>query len=106
MQCGRWPGPGQNRAGRRSTHSSRPGGGTERPIARFLRATGRLSAQGQAEVAGGVAGRGGSTAGERGTAVGMGSVLIQISPTESDAQVAEAEANAAQIEARLGLTSS
>src|SRR5438552_4632343 len=79
---------------------------TERPIARFVRATGSLTAQEQAEVAAEIAGRVVSTPVERGTAVGMGSVLIQISPTESDAQVAEAEANAAQIEARLGLTSS
>jgi membrane fusion protein, multidrug efflux system len=79
---------------------------TERPIARFVRATGSLTAQELAEVAAEIAGRVVSTPVERGTAVDTGSVLIQISPTESDAQVAEAEANAAQIEARLGLTSS
>jgi multidrug efflux pump subunit AcrA (membrane-fusion protein) len=78
---------------------------TEQPIARFVRATGSLTAEEQAEVAAEVVGRVVATPVERGTAVGPGSVLIQISPTESSAQMAEDEANAAQIEARLGLTS-
>src|SRR5262245_340334 len=78
----------------------------EQPIARFVRATGSLTAQEQAEVAAEIGGRVVATPVERGTAVGPDSVLVKISATESDAQVAEAEANAAQLEARLGLTPS
>lgn len=75
----------------------------EQPIARFIRATGSLMAQEQAEVAAEIGGRVVATPVERGTPVGMGAELIRVSPTESDAQAQEAEANAAQIEARLGL---
>jgi RND family efflux transporter MFP subunit len=77
----------------------------EQPIARFIRATGTLMAEEQAEVAAEVAGRVVSTPVERGSVVAPGDVLIRLSPTETDAQASEAEANAAQIEARLGLRS-
>jgi multidrug efflux pump subunit AcrA (membrane-fusion protein) len=76
----------------------------EQPIARFIRATGTLVAEEQADVAAETAGRVVATPIERGSSVGLGSELIRVSPTETDAQVHEAEANAAQIEARLGLT--
>jgi RND family efflux transporter MFP subunit len=75
----------------------------ERPIARFIRATGSLMAQDQAEVAAEVAGRVVATPVERGTAVTQGSELIRLSSSETEAQAKEAEANAAQIAARLGL---
>jgi membrane fusion protein (multidrug efflux system) len=82
-----------------------PVAATEQPIARFIRATGSLMAEDQADVAAEVAGRVIATPVERGTAVTEGTVLIRISPAEADAQASEAEANAAQIEARLGLKS-
>jgi RND family efflux transporter MFP subunit len=75
------------------------------PIDRFLRVTGSLAADEQAEVAAETAGRVISTPVERGTRVAAGTVLVRISATEADASLREAEANAAQIEARLGLTS-
>ena len=77
----------------------------EQPIARFVRATGSLTAEEQADVAAEVAGRVVSAPIERGTAVTQGAELIRISPTETDAQLKEAQANAAQIEARLGIRS-
>jgi RND family efflux transporter MFP subunit len=76
----------------------------ERPIARFIHATGTLMAEEQAGVAAETAGRVVATPIERGTATPQGAELIRLSPTETEAQVGEAEANAAQIEARLGLT--
>jgi membrane fusion protein, multidrug efflux system len=81
-----------------------PVAAVERPIARFIRATGSLMAEEQADVAAEIAGRVIAAPVERGTPVGQGAELIRISPTEADAQLKEAEANAAQIEARLGLT--
>jgi RND family efflux transporter MFP subunit len=75
----------------------------EQPIARFIRATGTLMAEDQAEVAAEIAGRVVATPVERGTAVAQGDVLIRLAPAEADAQASEAEANAAQIEARLGI---
>jgi multidrug efflux pump subunit AcrA (membrane-fusion protein) len=78
---------------------------TERPIARFIRATGSLMAEEQADVAAEIAGRVVATPIERGTPIAEGAELIRLSATESEAQVREAEANAAQIEARLGLSS-
>lgn len=75
----------------------------EHPITRFIRATGTLLAEEQADVAAEVAGRVTATPVERGTAVSSGTVLVRLSPTETEAQAREAEANAAQIEARLGL---
>ncbi|MGE3955340.1 MAG: efflux RND transporter periplasmic adaptor subunit [Vicinamibacterales bacterium] len=77
----------------------------EQPITRFIRATGSLMAEDQADVAAEIAGRIVATPVERGMAVNEGAVLIRVSPAEADAQVKEAEANAAQIEARLGITS-
>src|SRR5215467_12516951 len=77
----------------------------ERPIARFIRATGSLMAEEQADVAAETAGRVVSAPVERGTPVTQGAELVRLSPTETDAQLKEAEANAAQIEARLGIAS-
>jgi membrane fusion protein (multidrug efflux system) len=73
------------------------------PIDRFLRVTGSLAADEQADVAAETAGRVIGTPVERGTRVAAGTVLIRVSATEADASVREAEANAAQLEARLGL---
>src|SRR3954469_16956843 len=76
---------------------------TERPIARFIRATGSLMAEEQADVAAETAGRVMAAPVERGTQVSAGAELVRVSSTETDAQLKEAEANAAQIEARLGI---
>ena len=81
-----------------------PVAATERPIARFIRATGSLMAEEQADVAAETAGRVVAANIERGTTVTQGAELIRISSTETDAQLKEAEANAAQLEARLGIT--
>jgi len=81
-----------------------PTAAVERPIARYIRVTGTLMAEEQAEVAAETAGRVVATPIERGTPVTQGAELIRLSPTETDAQMKEAEANAAQIEARLGLS--
>jgi len=82
-----------------------PAAAVEQPIARFIRATGTLMAEEQADVAAETPGRVVSSPIERGTPVAQGAELVRLSPTETDAQLKEAEANAAQIEARLGLTS-
>ena len=74
-----------------------------RPIDRYLRVTGSLVADEQAEVSAEAPGRVIATPVERGTRVSQGAVLARISATETSAQLLEAEANAAQIEARLGL---
>jgi RND family efflux transporter MFP subunit len=74
-----------------------------RSIDRYLRVTGSLTADAQAEVSAEVAGRVIETPVERGTRVTEGALLARISPSETSAQLQEAEANAAQIEARLGL---
>lgn len=74
-----------------------------RPIDRFLRVTGSLRADEQAEVSAESGGRVVATPVERGTRVAAGTVLVRVSPAEASAQLQEAEANAAQIEARLGL---
>ena len=74
---------------------------TEQPIARFIRVTGTLTAEEQADVAAETSGRVVSTPVERGTPVGQGAELIRLSAVETEASVKEAEANAAQIEARL-----
>lgn len=81
-----------------------PAAAVEQPITRFIRATGSLMAEEQADVAAEIAGRIVATPVERGSVVSDGAVLVRISPTEADAQVKEAEANAAQIEARLGMS--
>ena len=75
-----------------------------RSIDRFLRVTGSLAADEQADVAAETGGRVIGTPVERGTRVSAGTVLIRISATEADASLREADANAAQLEARLGLT--
>jgi RND family efflux transporter MFP subunit len=75
----------------------------EQPIARFIRATGTLTAEEEAEVAAETAGRVVSAPVELGTRVAAGAELIRLSDAETEAQLKEAEANAAQIEARLGL---
>ncbi len=74
-----------------------------RRIDRYLRVTGSLVADEQAEVSAEVGGRVVATPVERGTRVAPGAPLVTISATQASAQLAEAEANAAQIEARLGL---
>ena len=78
----------------------------EQPIARFIRVTGSLTAEEQADVAAEIRARVVSTPVERGTVVTLGSELVRLSSTEAEAQVAEAEANASQIEARLGAVGS
>ena len=74
-----------------------------RQIDRFLRVTGSLAADEQAEVSAETTGRVIDTPVERGTRVEQGAVLARISGSEASAQLQEAEANAGQIEARLGL---
>ena len=81
-----------------------PVAAVEQPVARFIRASGSLTAEDHADVAAEVAGRVVATPIERGTAVSEGTPLVRISPAETDAQAREAEANAGQIEARLGIT--
>jgi len=76
----------------------------EQPIKRFIRVTGTLTAQEDAQVAAEIAGRVVATPVERGSHVGANAELIRIAATEGEAQAAEAIANAAQIEARLGVT--
>jgi membrane fusion protein, multidrug efflux system len=75
-----------------------------RPIDRYLRVTGSLLADEQAEVSAESAGRVVETPVERGARVSQGTILVRISAAETSAQLQEAEANAAQIEARLGIT--
>ena len=74
-----------------------------RAIDRYLRVTGSLMADAQADVSAETAGRVIETPVERGTRVSQGALLVRISPSETSAQLQEADANAAQIEARLGL---
>jgi RND family efflux transporter MFP subunit len=76
----------------------------ERPLARFIRVTGTLAAQEQADVAAEIQGRVVATPVERGTRVSEGGDLIRVAAAEAEAQAAEAQANAAQLEERLGLT--
>src|SRR5436190_22058207 len=75
----------------------------EQPITRFIRVSGTLTAQEDAEVAAEIAGRIVATPVERGTTVNTDAELVRIAATEVEAQAKEAQANAAQIEARLGL---
>ena len=82
-----------------------PAVAVEQPIARFIRATGTLMAEEQADVAAETAGRIVAAPVERGMPVSQGAELVRVSSTETDAQLKEAQANAAQIEARLGFTS-
>jgi len=76
----------------------------EQPIKRFIRVSGTLTAQEQAQVAAEVAGRIVATPVERGSRVGANDDLVRIAATEGEAQAQEAQANAAQIEARLGIS--
>jgi RND family efflux transporter MFP subunit len=76
----------------------------EQPIKRFIRVSGTLTAQEQAQVAAEVAGRIIATPVERGSRVAANADLVRIAAAEGEAQVQEAQANAAQIEARLGIT--
>ncbi len=75
----------------------------EQPVTRFIRVSGTLTAQEQADVAAEVAGRVVATPVERGSRVDANADLIRIAAAEADAQAREAQANAAQIEARLGI---
>ena len=75
----------------------------EQPIKRFIRVSGTLTAQEQADVAAEVAGRVVATPVERGSRVGASDTLIRLLASEGEAQAIEAQANAAQIEARLGI---
>jgi membrane fusion protein (multidrug efflux system) len=75
----------------------------EQPITRFIRVTGTLAAEEQADVAAETQGRVVGTPVERGSRVAAGADLIRISAAEAAAQAAEAEANAAQIESRLAI---
>ena len=77
----------------------------EQPVTRFIRVSGTLAAQEDAEVAAEVAGRIVATPIERGSRVARGATLVQIADADVMAQAREAEANAAQIEARLGTAS-
>ena len=74
-----------------------------RSIDRYLRVTGSLMADAQAEVSAETAGRVIETPVERGMRVAQGALLVRISPSETSAQLQEADSNAAQIEAKLGL---
>ena len=75
----------------------------EQPIKRFIRVSGTLTAQEEADVAAEVAGRVVATPVERGSRVGARDGLVQLLASEGEAQAIEARANAAQIEARLGI---
>ena len=77
----------------------------QQPVTRFIRVSGTLAAQEEAEVAAEVAGRVVATPIERGSRVAADGDLIQIADAEVAAQAREADANAAQIEARLGTAS-
>lgn len=75
-----------------------------RPLERYLRVTGSLIADEEAQVGAEVAGRVTATPVERGSRVAAGALLVRVSDAEAAAQLQEAEANAGQIEARLGLS--
>ena len=75
----------------------------EQPITRFIRVSGTLTAQEEADVAAEIAGRVVATPVERGSRVGASGELVRIAAAEVEAQAMEAQANAAQIEARLGI---
>ena len=75
----------------------------EQPIKRFIRVSGTLTAQEEADVAAEVAGRVVETPVERGSRVAARDGLVRLAAAEGEAQAIEAQANAAQIEARLGI---
>src|SRR5919199_1837210 len=62
-----------------------PATAVEQPIARFIRATGTLMAEEQADVAAEPAGRVVSAPVERGSRVAQGAELVRIAATETDA---------------------
>src|SRR5699024_1787896 len=74
-----------------------------RAIDRFIRVTGSLAADEQAEVSAESGGRVVATPGERGTRVTRGTVRVRVSPAAASAQLDGARGHASQIEARLGL---
>jgi len=102
--CGAGDAKAKERPAPAPTIDIAPQAAIEQPIARFIRATGTLTAEEQADVAAETAGRVVSAPVERGTPVSQGAELVRLLSTETDAQLKEAEANAAQLEARLGLT--
>src|SRR2546421_12438535 len=73
---------------------------TEQPVARFIRATGTLMAEEQADVAAETAGRLVSAAIERATPLSPGAELGRPSPPPTDARPKEDPAHPAQHEAR------
>ncbi len=75
----------------------------EQPVTRFIRVSGTLTAQEEADVAAEIAGRVVATPVERGSRVHANADLVRIAAAEAEAQAHEARANAAQIEARLGI---
>ncbi len=80
-----------------------PAVAVEEPVTRFIRVSGTLTPQEDAEVAAEIAGRIVATPVERGSLVRENDALVQIAATEVEAQAREAQSNVAQIEARLGL---
>ena len=104
--CGTAEGESSTKAGEPEAMRLSVAAATEQPITRFLKVTGTLAAEEEAEVAAEIQGRVIATPVERGTRVAEGADLIRISPAEAQAQAAEAEANAAQLEGRLGLRGS
>ena len=103
--CGAGDAKAKERPATPTTVDAAPVAAVEQPVARFIRATGTLMAEEQAEVAAETTGRVVGAPVERGTPVAQGAELVRLLSTETDAQLKEAEANAAQLEARLGLTS-
>ena len=77
----------------------------EQPIKRFIRVSGTLTAQEEADVAAEVAGRVVATPVERGSRVGASDSLVRLAAAEGEAQAIEAQANAAQIEAPFAVES-
>ena len=99
--CSTANGKTEDRAASALAVSVSPVAVTEQPISRFIRVTGTLTAEEQADVAAETSGRVISTPVERGSPVTQGTELVRLSAVETEASVKEAEANAAQIEARL-----
>jgi RND family efflux transporter MFP subunit len=99
--CGRGNGDAEAAAAEAPV-SIRTARAVEQAITRFIRASGTLTAQDDAEVAAEISGRVVATPVERGMPVRMGAELIRIAATEVQAQAQEADANVAQIQARLG----
>lgn len=82
--CSAADGKTAERAGSSSPRLSvTPVAAVEKPVARFVRATGTLMAEEEAEVAAETAGRVVATPIERGTAVAQGTELVRLSSTET-----------------------